>query len=515
MQKLLEYLKSLGYEGTLDADKINAFIARLEGEKADKAMGMLSAAAGRPHGDDETPLSTGDLPSNDDLVVAAVKQHADRLARMFKGFEQYGVKRDLLLRSLAEGDSINEAAKRIQEEMGRLSKSTGHASETKVGNDQRVGHERQALADGIRLRAGGRVDDASDRARVYAGQPVLGMARQYLAACGFGQDVLSAPDTRLAAAMISPSALSDLIGGRGMTMLSHSTSDFPNVLADAFSKGIMSTYTARDPSWTRWAKRGVASDYKDIRRVMLDFDGTEMKEKNPDGGETKYGTIRDRGETYQLADRAVIVEITRKVLINNDLSLFEDLPQKFATLARGYEERAAYDALTSTANMSDGKPFFHAEHGNLVAAGDKGPPSVDTLDAAERKLKAQKIFGETYLDVSSAKIVVPNALDVTARTVVASPVSPGGTNGTTNPMFQRYDVVASQHLDDKSLTAWYMVADYARTGIAAVEVSFLADEQGPIITSETDFDTESRRIKVRHTVAAKALDYKGAVKVPA
>ncbi len=426
LKNLITYLNSLGYTGHVDAEQIDEFIGKLQGDEQDKAMTMLSAAAnvgdvGEPHG-----LTPDDQLSAAELVVEAEEKRVDLISRLGNGMKQYGLTDDIIRLSIAEGDDIKAASKRYREALATYSRSSGHASETKLGEDQRVGHERQALVDGIRLRAGGRVENASDRARVYAGQPVLGMARQYLAACGFGQDVLSAPDTRLAAAMIDPAEMSQLVGGRGMTMLSHSSSDFPNILADAFSKGIMSTYTAREPSWTRWAKRGVASDYKDIRRVMLDFDGTEMKEKNPDGGETKYGTIKDRGEIYQLADRAVIVEITRKVLINDDLSLFEDLPQKFATLSRGYEERAAYDALTSTASMSDGRPFFHADHGNLVAAGDKGPPSVDTFDAAERKLKAQKIFGETYLDVSSAKIVVPNALDVTARTVVTSPVSPGG-----------------------------------------------------------------------------------------
>ena len=498
MNKLISYLKSLGYSGDVDAAKIEAFIATLNGANADEVMSMLSAAAG---GSD----AGADPSDTAALAVAAEEHRVDLMTRLGDALK---VKPDVTLAAIREGDDVEAAKKRMRESLrGEI---TGSATRNlTVGDDRGLTAAREAMVDGVLLRAGVKLDKPHELARQFAGRPLLGMARSYLAAAGLGEAANSLSDAKLAAVMVSPNAMRDMIGGRGTERLSHSTSDFPNVMTDAMERGVLSMYRARSPSWTRWAKRGTASDYRAIHRVRLDFDALNLERKDADGGETRYGKITDRGETYQLADRAVVVEITRQAIVNDDLSLFETLPRTFVQISKGYEDRVAYEALAGAAKMSDNKPFFDAAHKNVVAGSQSGPPSVDTLSVMRATLAAQLINPDVAIDATAAHMVVPLALQTIAETLTMSPYVPNGTNATTNVFNGAYDVVASHLL---SGTAWYLVADYETSGAAAVEVSFLQNEEEPVVTSETDFDTESRRVRVRHTVAAKALDYKAAVR---
>ena len=507
LRKLIDFLRGRGIAvAENDAAGIERGIASLAGDDADHAMTLLSAAAGG--GDDgPTSLSAGRDDAAD--ALAAEQRRAEVIRKLGAALK---VADAVVAAALAEGDDMEAAKKRMRESL--RTEITGSATrDVTVGNGP-VQAAKAGVVDGLLLRAGVSIDKPSDLGRQWAGRPFLGMCRAFLQASGGGRAAAEASDAKIADAVLKRGALSRLVGGEMAERLSHSTSDFGSILQDAVGKAVLSTYQSRQPTWTRWAKRGTASDYRAIQRVMLDFSGTELSKKDADGGETKYGVVTDRGESYFLADRATIVSVTRAVLVNDDLDLFAEIPRAFTALARGAEDRAAYDALAGTALMSDGKPLFHTAHKNLITGAAAGEPSVATLAAARVALASQTVYGgDVALSAEGAHVVTPLGLQTTAEILVGSAVVPGATNGTLNPFQNRFDVTASHLLDLRSPTDWYIVADAGRSGAAAVEVSFLADEPDPVVTSETDFDTDDMRYKVRHTCAAKALDYKAAVKI--
>ena len=45
--------------------------------------------------------------------------------------------------------------------------------------------------------------------------------------------------------------------------------------------------------------------------------------------------------------------------------------------------------------------------------------------------------------------------------------------------------------------------------VDTVEVCFLADEPEPVTDDEIDFNTDDLHFKCRHTVVAKAIDWRG------
>lgn len=77
------------------------------------------------------------------------------------------------------------------------------------------------------------------------------------------------------------------------------------------------------------------------------------------------------------------------------------------------------------------------------------------------------------------------------------------------------DTLALFHTTHGNLTAgagaaWYMACDADQYD--TVEVCFLEGEAGPVFEEENGFDSDKRRYKVRHVVAAHAIDFRGLYK---
>ena len=56
---------------------------------------------------------------------------------------------------------------------------------------------------------------------------------------------------------------------------------------------------------------------------------------------------------------------------------------------------------------------------------------------------------------------------------------------------------------------WFVIASPSL--IDTIEVSYLDGMSGPEITSEKDFETDGMKMKCKHVVGVKAIDYRGMV----
>lgn len=110
---------------------------------------------------------------------------------------------------------------------------------------------------------------------------------------------------------------------------------------------------------------------------------------------------------------------------------------------------------------------------------------------------------------------MPESISTDAETFVASAhvMEKGDTDGqfgTHNPFANKLQVIPSARLDTDSTTQWYLTADPAE--IDTVEVAFLEGEETPVVEEEDEFDSDVRKVKVRHNIAAKAIDHRGMVR---
>jgi len=376
-----------------------------------------------------------------------------------------------------------------------------------VGPDRNLVSLAASIGDAIRLRAGASVTEPHERARKLRALSLLDQFREYLIALGV-------PDARYLGRPRLAELLSPLQFRRAYPQayaLAQSTSDFTNILADAINKSLRQAYEDAPKTWNIWARRVTNADFKTIRRAALS-EAPDLVARDADAGEIHYVTLSDTAETYALAEYAAGIILTRKAIINDDLDAFNRIPTLQALAAARKEDDVAYAILTANAALADGYNLFSSDHSNLIAAGSGGAPTVSTLAATEKLLMKQKgPKSAARLDLRARFVLVPSSIYRVTQQLISSPVDPAKSNDAPNPFYNEgLIVVPSARLDDDSTTAWYLAADYNR--IDTIEVCFLEGEEEPQLAQETDFDTDNQKYKVRHTVAAKAIDFRGLAK---
>ncbi|QYO52775.1 ClpP-like prohead protease/major capsid protein fusion protein [Citrobacter braakii] len=286
--------------------------------------------------------------------------------------------------------------------------------------------------------------------------------------------------------------------------LTHSTSDFGNILLDVANKALLQGWEEAAETFEQWTKKGQLSDFKTAHRVGLG--GFSSLRQVREGAEYKYVTTKDKGESIALATYGEIFSITRQAIINDDLNQLTDVPMKMGRAAKGTIGDLVYAVLTENAKLSDGKPLFHADHGNISA----GAISVASLDEARKMMRLQK-EGERPLNIRPAFMLVPVALETLAnQTIKSASVKGADINaGIMNPIQNFAEVIAEPRLDAKDTSAWYLAA---AKGTDTIEVAYLNGVDTPYIDQQEGFTTDGIATKVRIDAGVSPLDYRGMAK---
>ena len=228
-----------------------------------------------------------------------------------------------------------------------------------------------------------------------------------------------------------------------------------------------------------------------------------------ENGEYKFGTFSDLKETLQLSTYGKMFSISRQALVNDDLSAFTSVPRGMASAASRVIDDLVVGVLTANAALNqDSTALFHADHNNLVAPGSGAAPSVSTLDAGFQAMALQQGPGGATLDIVPSILLVPVALDATARTLTSAINDPSGaTVMEPNPFVNRLEVVSTARLDADDPLQWYLMAD--PNMFDTLEVAFLDGQSSPFLESKDGWSTDGIEYKVRIDAAATATDFRG------
>jgi ATP-dependent Clp endopeptidase proteolytic subunit ClpP len=286
--------------------------------------------------------------------------------------------------------------------------------------------------------------------------------------------------------------------------LTHSTSDFGNILLDVANKALLQGWEESEETFEQWTKKGQLSDFKTAHRVGLG--GFSSLRQVREGAEYKYVTTKDKGESIALATYGEIFSITRQAIINDDLSQLTDTPMKMGRAAKRTIGDLVYAVLTENEKLSDGKALFHADHNNLSS----GAISVASLDEARKMMRLQK-DGESILNIRPAYMLVPVALETLANQTIKSASVKGAdiNSGIENPIRNFAEVIAEPRLDAKDSNAWYLAA---AKGTDTIEVAYLNGIDTPYIDQQEGFSTDGIATKVRIDAGVSPLDYRGLAK---
>lgn len=337
-------------------------------------------------------------------------------------------------------------------------------------------------ADALAQRMGGA--EASEAAQQYVGLSFVDHARAALVRAGERVENLS-PEAILTRAM-------------------QTTSDFPLLLEQGGHRVLSTAYQAAESPLKEVAVRREVSDLRDVTVLKLG-EGSGLEKVN-EAGEITYGAFGEGAETYKVETFGKIFTLSRKLLLNDQFGVFGDMLRQMGQLAASTEANALLALLTKASGagptMSDGKPLFHADHGNLAASG--GPLSIATLSAARQAMRSQKgLDGKTPVGVRPAYLVVGPALETEAEQILATLAATKADD--VNPFSGSLQLIVEPRITGKQ---WYVFGDKATAPV--LEIATLTAAPGPQIASREGWSTLGREYRVTLDLGVGVTDWRGA-----
>jgi hypothetical protein len=290
----------------------------------------------------------------------------------------------------------------------------------------------------------------------------------------------------------------------------HHTTDFPLLLMDTVNRTLLAQYAIQERTFTNWARRSTMNDFRAVTRARL----SEMLgnlEKVQEGGEYKYGTFSEGGESYKLAKYGKIIGITWEAIINDDLSAFDRLPQAFAGAAARLQTNIVYSMLLANGftAMNDGNALFSAAHNNFVGTANNQTAggtalSEASLTVAYTSFRQQKDAAGNKLNLKPKFLIVGPKNEFLAQKLTSvnytatkqGDVPVGSLTGLT--------LIVDAEIENYE---WFLAAD--PSSLDTVEYAFLAGEEELFIDQKEGFDTDGIEVKARLIFAAKAIDWRG------
>lgn len=364
---------------------------------------------------------------------------------------------DLAEGLIERGQNVDQARAAVLEELARRDLSAGgHLNVRRI--DAAAATERDLIVNTLVARMGGRV-----KGDVITSTDCTGLAARTLQLSGHRIAHSDSRDSILRRAMMG-------------------TSDFPQLLGSAVGRVLHDAYAEAPAALKAVSRLANLPDFREKSVVRLG--GAPSLEKVNEHGEFKYGVVNEKANGWRLATYGRIIGLSRQALVNDDLSGFAGLLTKFGQAAARREADELVAALLSPPQI-DGATLFDASRSTLIT----DALDITGLGGATKALRAQKDLDGGFVIQEPAALVVPGALEMTARQLVAS------FNPATASDVQPFalTVVVEPRLDATSTTAWYLVAGNQN----AFEHGYLDGSQGVQIDQREGFEIDGLEIKAR------------------
>ena len=226
--------------------------------------------------------------------------------------------------------------------------------------------------------------------------------------------------------------------------------------------------------------------------------------------------VTDEESTYSIGQKGNLLTITRKTIVNDDISIIQRLIDGLGRAARRTHAKYVWALITGNANCSDGTAIFTGGHGNLGATAlshataliaYKALAAMTEKDSGERigllsdaSIKPN-LFGPIDIMETVAQIAEDeyyfSANDLTTK--VRNPLK-GKINGIVNPLMT-------------DTNNWYMLLP--PEVIDLIEMGYLNGREEPElfvadgVQAEQVFVADKVRYKIRHEYAGANIDYRG------
>lgn len=312
-----------------------------------------------------------------------------------------------------------------------------------------------------------------------------------------------------------------------------STSDFPLLFADILDRQLLGYFRETTPTWQAYCHRSTVPDFRNVKRFAVD--GAEsvlpaIKER----GEYKEAPLIDRKDEYAVTKFGRRIDLSWESIIDDDLDAFRRTPERLARAARRSESKFATELWVDSKGPS--AKLYKAEFKNVVEANPV--LSIESLQKAMLLLSEQRDFDGEPIVMDAVTLVVPPALEITAKNILNAVqiwiTNEGGTekeklqamnwmkNRVTLQVEPYIPIVASK---ENGSTMWALFAD-PNQGRPAIEMGFLRGYEDPSLYEKAptsrrlggggdaleSFDEDSYAWRIRHVLGGTRLVETGGAK---
>lgn len=343
-------------------------------------------------------------------------------------------------------------------------------------NDDPAAVQRRA-SDALAYRMAG--GDLPDDAKPYLNLSLKDLAADSLARSGIATRGMSADEIFTRAGM-------------------HTTSDFPLLVSNAVGKVAMQAYQVAQSPLKQLARKKTLRDFKPAASIWLGELG--RLEQITEAGEIKHTTISEGGESLKLATYASAINLSRELLVNDDVHLLGDLTAAFGRAAAQTEADILVSLLTGNPVMADGKAVFHADRGNIGAPGELSITTLSVARLAMRKRTGRD--GTNFINVTPKYLVMSPELETTAEQMLAQIAA--ATVDAVNPWTGKLVPLVDPRLPEGT---FYLFADPAVA--PALQYAYLAGAEGVQVQRREMWDQLGVGYRAWLDFGAGWLDWRG------
>lgn len=284
----------------------------------------------------------------------------------------------------------------------------------------------------------------------------------------------------------------------------------PGILSNVANKLTLKAFNSTPVLAFKFCTTGNLNDFKESDRFRMSDVG-DLQPVAPDG-EIKEGGVIEEGAKNQLDTYGKKFCLTRKMIINDDLGVFMQVPKAMGNRAARLIDQLFFKRLVSNPTWSDSKALFHADHGNLIGSG--GEFSEASLKKAIELFLNQVDADNQPISIEPATVLVPTAykFDAESLTSSLSLVASGSTDKVIPALNvlsrQGLQVVSTNYIKGKD---WYLFGNPAECD--TFEIGYLKGKRTPTVEQgETDFNTLGMWFRVYFDIGIREQDYRGFVK---
>lgn len=281
------------------------------------------------------------------------------------------------------------------------------------------------------------------------------------------------------------------------TRASHSTSDFPAIFEGAVNRTLEQRYALAQPTFKRFARKRNFRDFRPDTTVKVgDF---PLLKKVLENGEIKYGSFGEGKEQVQAFSYAIALNISRQMLINDDLGAISELLTSYGASVALFEEVTFY-AGAFNGNLADGKTVYHADHKNLAAA--PAAISVESVGLGRTAMSKQESKDGNPLLANNPTIMLVGPDKLTEAEMLLASITPA-TVANVNIFSGRYELLSSSQIKGN---AWHLLGDPASG--SNYRWGYLEGYEAPRVRMDEPFGRQGFSMSVEHDFGCGATDYR-------